>query len=230
MSKPPKYFRVSPKLWHEPWNNDERLLAFYLLTCDHRTTEGLFRLPQPYAAADLGWSLKRLQKVWNSLTEAGFISYQDDVVLITKALKWQSPANPNQMKGALRVLETVPETKLDSMFVSLAQRFAEPFAQLLPHRFTQWLPHSPSPSPSPSSTSTSIAVTPPTPPPEGGRNGSRSNGTNPRAVAKKEEIERHRRAIRDCTSETCEHNPDGWASLCATCAHRIRKIGELTNA
>ena len=46
-----RYHKVSPRFWADEkvlrWNDDAKMLALYLLTCPHRTTEGLFRLPKP---------------------------------------------------------------------------------------------------------------------------------------------------------------------------------------
>ena len=53
------YWRVTPAFWGDEkvagWNDDTRLLALYLLTCEHRTLEGLFRLPKGYIMADDLW-------------------------------------------------------------------------------------------------------------------------------------------------------------------------------
>ena len=147
-----RYFRVSPKLWQEQsWDDDTRLLALYVLTCDHRTTEGLFRLPKQYILADLDWSSQRLAQPFEQLCADGFMDYDEDakVLLITKALKYQSPSNPNGVVSALRVLEMVPATRLDSVFCELTQRYSERLAEALPERFTERLDEPPAPTPAP---------------------------------------------------------------------------------
>jgi hypothetical protein len=58
----------------------------------------------------------------------------------------------------------------------------------------------------------------------------RTNGTNPRAVAKVAEIESIRQKISDCENDGCDHDPDNWSRLCANCSQRQRRIGELVNA
>lgn len=230
-SKPPKYFRVSPKLWHESWDSDQRYLALYLLTTEHRTTEGLFRLPMAYAQSDLGWTKKRTQKAWDALCEADFIRTKDDVVLIVQALKYQSPGNPNQVTGAINALREVPATELDTHFYFFAQAFAQPFAQGLHEQLPERFPHPPnSVLRTPSSSSVDGPHTPAKRGPRANGTNPRANGTNPRAKASQEEAEKQRQAIRDCDAPSCEHNPDGWASLCTACAHRVRKIKELTSA
>ena len=140
MSDGPRYYRVSPKLWQEPsWDDDTRLLALYILTCDHRTTEGLFRLPRQYILADLDWSPQRLAQPFKQLCADGFMDYDEDakVLLITKALKYQAPSNPNGVVSALRALEMVPATRLDSVFYELSERYSERLAEALTERFTE---------------------------------------------------------------------------------------------
>lgn len=157
----PRYYRVSPRFWTDhAWSDDARLLALYLLTCPHRTTEGLYRLPLAYARDDLGWSPQplgkglpeRLRQALAELLASDFCSYDDtaQVVLIHKALKHQAPENHNQVTSALRMLEDLPPTPLTSTFKRLAERFCKRLAERLPEGFAQPIAHPPSPSPSPS--------------------------------------------------------------------------------
>ena len=149
MSDGPRYYRVSPKFWASAdrlgWDDETRLLALYLLTCEHRTTEGLFRLPKQYIMADLEWSPQRLAQPFAQLLADGFIEYDETakVMLIVKALAYQAPSNPNGVTAALRALDMVPATALDSRFYELSQRYCERLAEQLPERFTQPLPHPP---------------------------------------------------------------------------------------
>lgn len=140
------YYRVSPKIWLEPWSDDARTVALYLLTCRHRTIEGLYLLPIGYAAADLEWYPERLAEPFAQLSTAGFLSYDENarVVFIRKALKYQAPANPNMDKAAARRLALLPETAL---FVDLLEaaraycpRLAEALPRLLPERYREPLP------------------------------------------------------------------------------------------
>jgi hypothetical protein len=155
-----RYYRVSPVIWQEPWDDEARLLALYLLTSPHRSTEGLFRLPSAYVQADLGWSLPKVEKTLARLEKGGFIRRDGDVVLIVNALKYQAPANPNGVKAALSAVEAVPPSTLDPIFQQLAQRFCEPLAKGLRERFPERFGKPPSPAP---------ALTPA--PEEGGLNG-----------------------------------------------------------
>lgn len=155
MAETPRYYRVSPKFWSSAerlgWDEETRLLALYILTCEHRTTEGLFRLPKQYIMADLEWSPQRLAQPFDRLCSEGFIEYDHKakVVLIVKALAYQSPSNPNGVTAALRALEMVPETGLDQRFYEQCQLYCQRLAQQLPERFKQPLRHPPALAPAP---------------------------------------------------------------------------------
>lgn len=135
------YWRVSPKFWSDPkvlgWDDDTKFLAVYILTCPHRTAEGLFRLPKRYILADLEWSQERLAKPFRQLLADGFIEYDaaNSVCLIAKALKYQSPQNLNQVKAAIRHLDNLPPSPLQSQFKQLAERFSERLLERLPEGF-----------------------------------------------------------------------------------------------
>lgn len=155
----PAYYRVSPKFWAdtEEWSDDARLLALYLLTCPHRTTEGLFRLTTRYMAFDLGWAEERLAEPLAQLLAEGFIERDEErsLVLIVNAMKYQAPQNPNQVKHALRKLEEIPRSSpLTSTFKRLAQQFCERLAERLPEGFGE----SPAPSQAPTQTQTPAAA------------------------------------------------------------------------
>lgn len=132
-----KYHRVSSRFWADEktmrWDDDTRLLALYLLTCPHRTTEGLFRLPKPYIAADLGWSMERLEKPFAKLLADGFIQYDEtvSVMLLPNALKYNPPENTNQAIRAARAVAELPETPLLREFQRLAEQYSERLAKQL---------------------------------------------------------------------------------------------------
>ena len=137
--KRPLYYKVGPTIWDEPWTDDARYIAFYLLTCRHRTTEGLYRLPLSYVAEDTGWELERVQAAITELIEHEFIEYdpQARVVLIVEALKWQAPSTENHIKGAVRKLEGLPKTPLQSYFLCICDTYATGLADAIRMAF-EW--------------------------------------------------------------------------------------------
>jgi hypothetical protein len=134
-----RYYRLSPAIWLEPWDDDMRLVAFYLLTCPHRTTEGLFRMPLEYARTDMGWSVKRFDKAFGLLIAADFVDYDEEaqVVLIVNALKYQSPANDNQALGAVRALAQLPPNRLANRFETVAKAKSERLTKALVQAFPE---------------------------------------------------------------------------------------------
>lgn len=136
-----RYNRVSPKFWpdtkREGWDEKEKHLGLYVMTCPHRTTEGLFHLPQPYICSDLEWDTGTLSEPFGKLLSRGFIHYDDDaeVILLTNALRYQAPENPNQIKAAVAHIEELPPTPLLSLLTTLAEGFCQPFAKALRDTF-----------------------------------------------------------------------------------------------
>jgi hypothetical protein len=118
------HYRVSPKfhLWarRRGLSDSETRLAFYLLTCEHRNLEGLYRLPKPYMAADLNWALEKVGENLAAVLATGLAMYDEDaeMVLIPKALKHQSPSSPLQIRGAIAQLQRIPRTSLWHAFVT----------------------------------------------------------------------------------------------------------------
>src|SRR3954471_24742808 len=108
------YYRVSPKFWvrarERGWTDAQTNLALYLLTGEHRKLEGLYRLPRPYIASDLGWPARKVDEALAVVCASGFSAYDDEaaVVFIPKALKHQAPSTPNHIKGAIAQLERLP--------------------------------------------------------------------------------------------------------------------------
>lgn len=175
----PSYWRVSPKLWTEDFGSvDARTLMLYLLTCQHRSAEGLFRLPRSYVTADLGWTPKRFVAALTELIKGGYVDYDDQhqVCLILKALKYQAPQNPNQVTYAVRALNDLPPSRLDKRFGEQAKRFSQRLWEELAQRFGERFGEPPSPTPPPAQT----------PPPSG--NGSSSS--EPPATASEVEEEK----------------------------------------
>jgi hypothetical protein len=150
-----RYSPVCHTFWSDVrgWGDDATLMALYLLTCPHRTTEGLFRLPLGYVVEDLGWRIPRVKKALTALLDKGFVESDESVsvILIVNALRDQPPENPNQMKGAISRLEELPETPLLGRLYQLAREFRPLLAESLSEAFSnrlETLSNSLTPSPS----------------------------------------------------------------------------------
>ncbi len=129
MSRPdvPRYYRVSTRFWDDEksraWPRDVKLLALYLLTCRHRTLEGIFVLPLSYVGEDLHWNGKKLSKLIAVLTENQFLRYDPEtrVMLIRNALRYQAPESANVVTGAIRRIKDLPKSPLLEEFLALAK-------------------------------------------------------------------------------------------------------------
>lgn len=92
-------------------SQDGRMAALYLLTCEHGVLTGTFRLPDEYAACDLQWNVERVREAFGELQDAGFIKRCPVTAWtwIRNFLKFNAPANPNQVKAARRLAASIPD-------------------------------------------------------------------------------------------------------------------------
>lgn len=131
------YYPISPLFWADDktrqWSDPPRLLALYLLTCEHRNLEGLYRLPKDYVRSDLKWSGSKLAGAWKQLEEDEFLSYDADaqVVFVRNAMKYQAPKSGTQITGALKALAAVPRTPLLEAFKAVAAEYAPKFREAM---------------------------------------------------------------------------------------------------
>jgi hypothetical protein len=108
------YGKVHSTFWSSPttsrMSDDGKLLALYLMTCQHNTIAGVFRLPSGYVAEDLGWDAKRVTKGFAELFSKGFATQCEETkwVWVTKHLTWNPPENPNQRKAAQKIAQSIP--------------------------------------------------------------------------------------------------------------------------
>lgn len=105
-------------------SEDGRALTLYLLTCQHCTAIGVFRLPDAYAADDLQWSVERVSKGFQELLSNGFATRDERSkwVCIAKFLDWNPIENPNQAKSAAKLIDQVPDGGAKSMLLQAIRR------------------------------------------------------------------------------------------------------------
>ena len=110
------YSKIDSLFWRDQKNrklsDDGKLLFLYLLTCPHRSSIGLYYLPEQYVASDIKWTLERVQKGFKELLQNGCIKYDKDneIVFIKNFLRYNSFENSNQIRGAIKFLGTLPDT------------------------------------------------------------------------------------------------------------------------
>ena len=105
------FSKVSPKVWRSPRfraMQDERakLLYLYVLTCEHQSSAGCFRLPDAYAAADLGWSDGHLEEARGALIAAGLLVHDPDSeeYFVPRWFKHNPGTNPKHRAGITRLI------------------------------------------------------------------------------------------------------------------------------
>ena len=88
-----------------------RVLALYLLSCNHSTSAGVFRLPDGYVCEDLGWPSERVSEGFAELFRNGFANRCGTTqwVWIRKHFEFNAPENPNQRKAARKIALSVPD-------------------------------------------------------------------------------------------------------------------------
>lgn len=99
MTCPAKYFPVTPGIWNKrllSLGHRTTLVFFYTLTNAHRASEGLFRLPIDYIAADLELEREAVVEALQALEGEQLIMYdwEAEVMLDVNAFKVQLPKNP----------------------------------------------------------------------------------------------------------------------------------------
>src|SRR5690349_18898006 len=132
------FSKVSPKVWRSPrfrglQNEQAKLFYLYLLTCEHQSSAGCFRLPDAYAAADLAWSENDLAAAREGCVDAGLLIHDPETeeYFVPRWFKHNPSTNGKHRKGIERLIsdldsdrvreaaeaeftETVPENPLDN--------------------------------------------------------------------------------------------------------------------
>jgi len=131
------YHKVDERFWKDEkvqqWDSDIRLLALYLLTNPHSTSEGFYQLKKMYMMADLNWDRERFDKAFDKLLENGFLKYDEtvSVVFLPNSLKYNSPDNPNQAKYAIKQLQDLPDTLLIDDFLEVTEEHGKKILEIL---------------------------------------------------------------------------------------------------
>ena len=105
------FSKISPKLWRSPRfrsleSGDARLLYLYVLTCEHQSSAGCFRLPGAYAASDLGWTEGRLSEAREALTKAALLVHDagTDEYFVPRWFKHNPACNAKHKQGIERLI------------------------------------------------------------------------------------------------------------------------------
>ena len=127
------FTKVDERLWsdekYRKLSDDGKLLFIYVLACSHRNMIGLYLLPVQYGSYDLNWKEERFNKGLVELSDKSFIKYNfnTNIVYIKNFLKYNPLENPNQVKGAIKVLESIPTNAIDTELIKELERADKPF-------------------------------------------------------------------------------------------------------
>ena len=113
------------------WPEDARALALYLLTNEHRTQEGFYRLAKATIADEIQWQPERLEAALARVQRDGFARYDEvaRIVLVRKALKYHAPHGPKSIKGAVNAIKrTKGSPALFADLLALADDYAPDLA------------------------------------------------------------------------------------------------------
>lgn len=132
-----RFHKVDSSFWIDEetrmWDVKTKQLAIYILTNQHRNSEGLFRLPKYYIAGDLNFKIDEINEIIDTLIQSDFIEYDDQnsIILIKKALKYDPTKNKNHQKAAVKKLQELPKSDLFLDFLKLAEKYNKSFAVYL---------------------------------------------------------------------------------------------------
>lgn len=143
----PVYAQINRKVWNtsqfRALSQDARELFFYLTTCPHGNMLGIFVLRPGYALDDLQWGTdrKRFAKGLAELLEQGLFEYdsKNEIILDREQIEKHPPENPNQVRAAIKLINSLPKTplfqSLKLLVEQLGKQFLEPLAKQLGERF-----------------------------------------------------------------------------------------------
>jgi hypothetical protein len=128
-----EFSKISPAVWgSERFNNlpsdDARFLYLFLLTCEHQTSAGAFKLKDGYAVDDLRWTIGRYQAARQHLVDADLVSFDEPsrVVLIKRWFRHNPPMNESHLQGVAKIIHKLPcePLKMEAL-AALHQAFEE---------------------------------------------------------------------------------------------------------
>jgi hypothetical protein len=113
-----EFTKVSPAVWaskrFHALTERGRLLYFYCLTSPHVTSCGVYRLPDAYAASDLGWSVDEYRRERDALIAGGLVDFDTETseVLIERWFRHNAPMNPDHATGTRRLVASIDSDRL----------------------------------------------------------------------------------------------------------------------
>lgn len=105
------FSKVSPLVWRDKRfqslaTAEAQLAYLYMLTCEHQTSAGAYRVPDGYASADLGWNIDTWIAARTACVDAGLIVYDDGTseLFVVGWFEANPICNPKHGLGAERLI------------------------------------------------------------------------------------------------------------------------------
>lgn len=118
MSKGREFNKVSPALWRskrfQALSTIGKVVLLYFLTSEHQNSAGCFRLPNAYAAADLGCTIEDYVAARSEVVGAGMARYDEDTseVFVDRWFKHNPPMNDKHAIGTQRLIAEIESDRL----------------------------------------------------------------------------------------------------------------------
>jgi hypothetical protein len=125
-----RYNYVKANFWDhaalKDWDLNTSQIAIYILTCKHRTADGLFYLHPNYIKTDLRLKEEEIESGLEKLADEDFIRWdrENKFILITNALKYQPIDKINYKKAVHEHLINLPKTYLYYDLLKKASRYS----------------------------------------------------------------------------------------------------------
>ncbi len=109
-----EYGQIQSSYWTHPdirsLSNEAKLIGAYLLTSQHTTAVGCFRMPKGYISIDLSMGIETVSKGFRNLSDIGFLEWceKTEYVLIPDFLRWNPVSNPNAAKARAKEFKAIP--------------------------------------------------------------------------------------------------------------------------
>ena len=125
------FTKVTPAMWTSPQfqklSDQARLLWFYYVTGPHQTICGASRVPDGYAAQDLGWAVETCEKVRHDLINGDMILTDEETKEVLVLGWWRDnfPDNQSHTVSAKRAIACIASATLQKAALDSLSQEAE---------------------------------------------------------------------------------------------------------
>lgn len=109
-----KFSMIAPALWRSKRfralpGTDAQLFYLYTLTSEHMNSAGCFRLPDAYAASDLGWTEDRVETARLANVDGDMLVHDSETeeYFILRWFKHCPPMNKSHRQGTERLMSEI---------------------------------------------------------------------------------------------------------------------------